>query len=218
MGGVSGLLSEGTVNLNLLTFTAGVNALFPQDYNGVYSINETMTIGGTSQPISIPFNLSISYSDTLTVVGGTTFSFTDAGTLWQVVVNGLTLGPNSGGTISKMLTAQVTDPPGCRRLRFQRPSHSSRPGLAGWVCFPGGGNGRGSVLRLLADPDTGLGAAPVCSLRRLSNLSAAQAIGHYLRELNDLIQSGVRRPKSIVLTLQTAVRVRLHCRALLPMR
>ena len=101
VGGVSGLLSEGTVDLNLLTFTAGVNALFPQDYNGVYTINETMTIGGTSLPISIPFNLSISYSDTLTVVGGTTFSFTDAGTLWQVVVNGLTIGPNPGGAISK---------------------------------------------------------------------------------------------------------------------
>jgi len=113
VGGYSGTLGEGTIKLNLLSFTAGINAYVPQDYNNVYSINETMSIGGgPSQPISIPFNLSISYSDTLTVVGGTSFSFTDAGTLWQVVVNGLTLGPNSGGTMSAWLTAQVTDPPG----------------------------------------------------------------------------------------------------------
>ena len=111
--GYSGVLNEGTIRLNWLSFTAGINAYVPQDYNNVYSIKETMSIGGgQSQQINIPFNLSISYSDTLTVIGGTTFSFTDAGTLWQVVVNGLTLGPNSGGTMGAWLTAQVTDPPG----------------------------------------------------------------------------------------------------------
>jgi hypothetical protein len=103
-----------TINLNQLTFTAGVNAIVPQEYtNGYFSISETMSIGGSSlTPISIPFNLSISYSDTLTIINGTTFSLTDAnGTLWQVVVNGLTLGPNSGGSMGGWLTAQVTDPP-----------------------------------------------------------------------------------------------------------
>lgn len=99
-----------TITLNKLYFTAGINAIVPQYYPNVYSIAETMTIGGTSQQIKIPFNLNISYSDTLTVIGGTKFSFLDAGTLWQVVVNGLTLGPNPGGTMSGLLTAQVTDP------------------------------------------------------------------------------------------------------------
>lgn len=107
----SGTLSDpSTITLNTLYFTAGVNAVVPQYYSNVYSIAETMTIGGTSHQIQIPFNLNISYSDTLTVVGGTTFSFLDAGTLWQVVVNGLTLGPNPGGTMIGALTAQVTDP------------------------------------------------------------------------------------------------------------
>lgn len=111
VGGYSGALSEGTIKLNYLEFTAGINALVPQDYNNVYSITEMITVGSTSQQINIPFNLSISYSDTLTVLGGTTFSFTDAGTLWQGVVNGLTLGPNPGGTMTAWLTAQLTDPP-----------------------------------------------------------------------------------------------------------
>lgn len=114
VGGYSGTFSDGsTIILNSLAFTAGVNALVPQNYVGVYSINETMTIdSGTPQQITIPFNLSINYADTLTIVGGTAFSFLDAGTLWQVVVNGLTLGPNPGGTMIGYLTAQITDPPG----------------------------------------------------------------------------------------------------------
>ena len=44
-------LHEGTINLNSLTFTAGINALVPQDWNGIYSINETLTIGSTSLSI-----------------------------------------------------------------------------------------------------------------------------------------------------------------------
>ena len=112
VSGYSGTLSEGTIKLNLLSFTAGVNAIVPQVYNNVYSIAETMTVGsGTPQQLTVPFNLNISYSDTLTIVGGTTLSFLDGGTLWQVVVNGLTLGPNPGGTMTGWLTAQVTDRP-----------------------------------------------------------------------------------------------------------
>ena len=129
----SGAIVDGqTINLNLLSFTAGVNAIVPQDYNGVYSITQMMTIGSTSQPISIPFNLSISYSDTLTILP-TTFSFTEAGSLWQVAVNGLTLGPNSGGTISQMLTAQVIDPPSQAPLPAALPLFAS--GLGGMALF-----------------------------------------------------------------------------------
>ena len=136
VGGATGDFIDGqTINLNLLSFTAGVNATFPQDYNNVYSIKETMTVGaGTPEQITIPFNLSINYSDTLTVVGGSTFSFTDAGTLWQVVVNGLTLGPNSGGTMTGWLTAQVTDP---------APSVSQAPLPAALPLFASGLGGMG---------------------------------------------------------------------------
>ena len=109
--GVTGTLSDpSTIVLNSLSFTAGVNAIVPQNYNNVYSIAETMTIGSGTSQITIPFNLSISYSDTLTIVGGTTFSILDGSSLWQVAVLGMTLGPNSGGTMTGSLMAQVTDP------------------------------------------------------------------------------------------------------------
>lgn len=110
---VNGTLIDGqTINLNFLSFTAGINATVPAVYNSTYSIPESISINsGTPQQLNIPFNLTISYSDTLNVLGGTTFSFLDAGTLWQIAVNALTLGPNPGGTMTAWLTAQVTDPP-----------------------------------------------------------------------------------------------------------
>jgi len=106
-----GNLTTGTIILNPLVFIAGVNATVPQFYNNLSSISETITVGTSTQSLTIPFNLNISYSDTLTVIGGATLTFLDAGTLWQIVVNGLTIGPNSGGPMYANLTAQVTDPP-----------------------------------------------------------------------------------------------------------
>lgn len=128
------LTNSSTIVLNALTFTAGINATVPQYYTNYYSIAETINIdNGGPQPISIPFNLDISYSDTLTIVGGTTFSFADAaGTLWQFVVNGLTLGPNSGGTPSTgFLTARVTDPPSPAPLPAALPLFASGLGVMG---------------------------------------------------------------------------------------
>ena len=102
----------GTINLNYLVFTAVNTGIHT---NNAYSFTETMTINnGVPQQLTIPFSLSISGTDTLKIAGGSTFSFLDAGTLWQVVVNGLTLalptGP--GGSVGGWLTAQVIDPPG----------------------------------------------------------------------------------------------------------
>ena len=133
---VTGDLSDpSTIVLNSLSFTVGINATIPQYYQNKYSISETMTVGSASQQISIPFNLDISYSDTLTIVGGTTFAFLDAGTLWQVVVNGMTLGPNPGGTMTGLLTAQVTDPVSQAPLPAALPLFASglgAMGLFGW--------------------------------------------------------------------------------------
>lgn len=112
VAGASGTLVDGgSIILNQLSFTAGVNATSPHVTSG--SISETMTVdAGTAQQLTIPFNLSINFTDTLTIAGGTTLSFLDStGTLWQVVVNGLTIGPNPGGTMYAALTANVTDPP-----------------------------------------------------------------------------------------------------------
>ena len=72
-----------------------------------------MTIGtgtGTGTgTLTVPFNLSINYSDTLTIVG-TTLSIFVGSDLWNIVVNGLTIGPNPGGTQTVSLFAQVSDP------------------------------------------------------------------------------------------------------------
>src|ERR1700694_2452396 len=104
----SGTLSPGTIILNSLEFIAGVNAIVPQFYNSISSISETMTVGASSAPLILPFNLNISYSDTLTIIGGTTLSFLDGTNTWNVVVNGLTIGPNPGGWMRANLTAQVS--------------------------------------------------------------------------------------------------------------
>ena len=112
ISGASGALVDGgSIVLNNIAFTAGVNAITPTTYTG-FSFTEYMTVdSGTPQQLTIPFNLSINYSDTLTIVGGTTVSFLDNGSLWQIVVQSLTIGPNSGGTMSANLMATVTDPP-----------------------------------------------------------------------------------------------------------
>ena len=131
---VTGTLSDpSTITLNELTFTAGINATTPQFYSNKYSIAETINIdGGAQQPISIPFNLDISYSDTLTILP-TTFSFTDAaGTLWQFAVSGMTLGPNSGGLPSTgSLIARVTDPVALAPLPAALPLFASGLGAMG---------------------------------------------------------------------------------------
>ena len=116
VGQLTGLASSGTfvdggtINLNFLTFT-GINTGVAT--NNTYSISEKMTVNsGTPQQLTVPFSLNINRTDALTIVGGTTLSFLSGGSLWQVVVNGLTLttsGP--GGIASGWLTASVTDPP-----------------------------------------------------------------------------------------------------------
>lgn len=108
--GAAGTFATGPITLNTLAFTAGVNAYVPASYN--YSFSEQLILSdGSGTTLTIPFNLNINYSDTLTIAGGSKFSFLDGGSLWQVVVNALTLGPNPGGTMYANLTAQVTDPP-----------------------------------------------------------------------------------------------------------
>lgn len=110
--GASGTInaSPSTILLNTLNFTAGVNAVIPAVYNNMFSFSETVTIGTGSGTLVVPFNLSINYSDTLTVIGGTTLSILVGANLWNIVVNGLTIGPNPGGTQIGYLYAQVSDP------------------------------------------------------------------------------------------------------------
>jgi hypothetical protein len=110
--GASGTInaSPSTILLNTLNFTAGVNAVIPAVYNNQFSFSETVTIGTGSGTLVVPFNLSINYSDTLTVVGGSTLSILVGANLWNIVVNGLTIGPNPGGTQIGYLYAQVSDP------------------------------------------------------------------------------------------------------------
>jgi hypothetical protein len=108
--GTSGTIDSGTttITLNMLKFTAGVNAIVPASYKN-FSFTETVNIGTGTGSLVVPFNLSINYSDTLTVIAGTTLSILVGADLWKLVVNGLTIGPNSGGSQTGYLTAQVSE-------------------------------------------------------------------------------------------------------------
>src|ERR1700735_3874876 len=83
--GANGTLSSTTTSivLNTLTFTAGVNAIVPATYNDQYSFSENIAIntgsGSGTTTLTVPFNLAINYSDTLTVVGGTSISIAAGG-------------------------------------------------------------------------------------------------------------------------------------------
>jgi hypothetical protein len=129
--GTSGTLTPGKVLLNKLVFTAGVNAYVPQVYNNIYSFAETITIGTGSRNLVVPFNLNISYSDTLTIVGGTTLSILDGTSIWNIVVDPLTIGPNAGGSMPGYLYAQVSDPPNATPLPAALPLFATGLGVMG---------------------------------------------------------------------------------------
>jgi hypothetical protein len=124
----------GQITISNLQFIAGVNAYVPAINSLSFSENMTLSDGAGTQLV-IPFTLSINYQDTLTILGKT-FSFMDSGSLWQVAVNGLTIGPNPGGSMYGTLTAQVTDPPvGAAPLPAALPlfvSGLAAMGLIGW--------------------------------------------------------------------------------------
>jgi hypothetical protein len=113
--GLSGpiLPSTNSITLNELIFTAGPNATAPANYQ--FSFTEKVTINtGTASGtavLNVPFNLSINSSDTLTVVGGSTVSIPVGSSVWNIVVNGFSFAPNSGGPEIGFLTAQISDPP-----------------------------------------------------------------------------------------------------------
>lgn len=106
--GVTGTISPGPITLNTLTFTAGVNADVAADYNNL-SFAENVTIGAGTGTLTVPFNLSINYTDTLMIVGGATLSILVGSDLWTLVVDGLTLSNDGSGPISASLTAQVSE-------------------------------------------------------------------------------------------------------------
>ena len=104
-------LTTGTITLNTLDFTAGVNAYVPATYT--YSFSETMTVNGSGGPqnLTVPFNISINTADTVSILGGNSLVFAVGNSDWDVTVNALTIGPNPGGTMVANLTATVVDPP-----------------------------------------------------------------------------------------------------------
>src|SRR5450631_1277499 len=74
--GSTGTFGTGQIVLNQLEFIVGVNAIVPHDYNNVFSFTEFLKLSdGSGTAFTVPFNLSINYSDSLTIVAGTTFSF-----------------------------------------------------------------------------------------------------------------------------------------------
>lgn len=133
VNGVSGTLTTGTITLNTLDFTAGVNAYVPATYT--YSFDETMTVsnGGGTQTLTVPFNISINTADTISILGGNSLVFAVGNTDWDIVVNALTIGPNPGGTMIANLTATVTDPPGVTPLPGTLVLFASGIGIIGLI-------------------------------------------------------------------------------------
>ena len=131
--GVSGMLTTGPIILNTLSFTAGVNAYVPATYT--YSFNETMTVSGSGGPqtLTVPFNISIDTADTISILGGSSLAFTVGNSIWDVVVNALTIGPNPGGTMTANLMATVTDPPGVTPIPGTLVLFASGIGLIGLI-------------------------------------------------------------------------------------
>lgn len=129
------LTTTAPITLDTLTFVAGVNAYTPDTYS--YSFSESITVsnGGGAQTLTIPFNLSINYADTLSIAGGNSLSFEVNDTTWDVVINALTIGPNPGGAMVDALTATVTDPVSVAPLPGALPLFASGLGafvLIGW--------------------------------------------------------------------------------------
>ncbi len=133
VNGVSGTLTTGTITLNTLDFTAGVNAIVPATYT--YSFDETMTVsnGGGTQTLTVPFNISINTADTISILGGNSLTFAVGNTDWDIVLNALTIGPNPGGTMIADLTATVTDPPGVTPLPGTLVLFASGIGIIGLI-------------------------------------------------------------------------------------
>lgn len=99
-----------TITLNTVDFTAGINAVAPATYSNLFITEALAFNNGIQQQLTLPFSVSINYTDMLSIAGGT-FSFLDGDSTWQLVVNPLILGPNPGGTMSGYLTAQVSEVP-----------------------------------------------------------------------------------------------------------
>jgi hypothetical protein len=81
VGGVT-LGLPGTYLFNQMDFIVGYNAYVPQCCYS-YSFNESVNFGGGPQGVIVPFTVDISYSDTITIPGGQSFSYGG----YNVVVN-----------------------------------------------------------------------------------------------------------------------------------
>lgn len=108
----STISGPGTYTLNPIDFVAGPNRYDATIVFG--SLSENLTVGSTTQTLTIPYSVAIGSADTLTIFGGTTLWFTG----WKVVLDSLTIGPNGGGggphgsgTMSSYLTATVSPVP-----------------------------------------------------------------------------------------------------------
>ncbi len=97
------ITAPGTYTLNSVEFAAGANSNYNEVVPG--SISQQLTIDGVSQTLTIPFSLDVNAADTMTIFSGAALTF--AG--WQVVLNSLTIGPNGGGSLFGILTAEISE-------------------------------------------------------------------------------------------------------------
>ncbi len=104
LNGVTGTFTgSGTYLANNVDFTVGINANTPATHSGTFT--DTASAFGSTFTYTVPYTLTISSSDSITL-GGSVFH---AGG-HRIVLNSLTLAAGTGQTSSGALTATVSVP------------------------------------------------------------------------------------------------------------
>lgn len=101
----SDISGYGTIELNPLDFTAGLNAYSAETVTG--TLSEELTVGGVTQSLSIPYSDNISDTDTLTIFGGNSLVFGG----YTITLDTYVSAPNGGGDSSGVLYATVSGVP-----------------------------------------------------------------------------------------------------------
>lgn len=100
--------SSGTLLLNPLTFTVGVNSAAGDNHTDTGSFTELLTFNGATQTLIIPYSIQVSDSDTLTLNSGNAYFFPG----YEITLNPVSLTDGDVNTpVTGSLTANVTAVP-----------------------------------------------------------------------------------------------------------
>ena len=112
-GQTSVLSTAGAFNIANLTFDVGYNATTPAFHPYASNLGQVFTIGysdslGDQGTLTLPYDININYSDTLTIYSGT-INLANAG--YTLTTQALTFGPQGNGQTTQGLVATITPVP-----------------------------------------------------------------------------------------------------------